>query len=88
MTKMWQMNPSNKLRVFGILPGLLFPSGKQTKADFHRVKDDTILGQNPSPQDIADVILLVAHTRSMPGQNLVIDGGESLILRARDIAYE
>ena len=88
VTKMWQMNPSNKLRVFGILPGLLFPSGKQTKRDFERVKADTVLGENPSPQEIADVILLVARTKSMPGQNLIIDGGESLVPRARDIAYE
>lgn len=88
MTRMWQMNPQNKLRVFGILPGLLFPSGKQTEQDFKRVQNDTVLGQNPSPQDIADVILLVARTKSMPGQNLVIDGGESLVPRARDIAYE
>jgi NAD(P)-dependent dehydrogenase (short-subunit alcohol dehydrogenase family) len=88
MTRMWQMNPSNRLRVFGILPGLLFPSGKQTAEDFERVKNDTVLGQYPSPQEIADAILLVARTRSMPGQNLVIDGGESLVPRARDIAYE
>jgi NAD(P)-dependent dehydrogenase (short-subunit alcohol dehydrogenase family) len=88
MTQLWQRNPTNKMRVFGILPGLLFPSGKQTKQDFERVRNDTILGQNPSPQEIADVILLVARTRSMPGQNLVVDGGESLVPRARDIAYE
>jgi NAD(P)-dependent dehydrogenase (short-subunit alcohol dehydrogenase family) len=88
MTRLWQMNPTNRLRVFGILPGLLFPSGKQTKRDFERVRNDTILGQNPSPQDIADVVLLVARTKSMPGQNLVVDGGESLVPRARDIAYE
>jgi NAD(P)-dependent dehydrogenase (short-subunit alcohol dehydrogenase family) len=88
MTRMWQMHPQNKLRVFGILPGLLFPSGKQTKADFQRVKSDTVLGRNPSPQEIAETVLLVARTKSMPGQNLVIDGGESLVPRARDIAYE
>jgi len=88
MTQLWQINPTNKMRVFGILPGLLFPSGKQTKKDFERVRNDTLLGQNPSPQEIADVILLVARTRSMPGQNLVVDGGESLVPRARDIAYE
>jgi NAD(P)-dependent dehydrogenase (short-subunit alcohol dehydrogenase family) len=88
MTRLWQMNPSNKFRVFGILPGLLFPSGKQTKRDFERVRNNTILGRNPSPQEIADVVLLVARTKSMPGQNLVVDGGESLVPRARDIAYE
>jgi hypothetical protein len=31
---------------------------------------------------------LVVQNTSMPGQNLVIDGGESLIRRVRDIAYE
>lgn len=88
ITKAWQMNPSNRLRVFGILPGLLFPSGKQTQRDFEQVRSDTILGQNPSPQEIANAVLFLASNKSMPGQNLVIDGGESLVRRARDIAYE
>lgn len=88
MTRLWQMNPTSRLRMFGILPGLLFPSGKQTTRDFERVRNDTVLGRNPSPQDVADVVLLVARTASMPGQNLIVDGGESLVPRARDIAYE
>jgi NAD(P)-dependent dehydrogenase (short-subunit alcohol dehydrogenase family) len=76
------------MRVFGILPGLLFPSGKQTRRDFERVKNNTMLGRNPRPEEIADAVLLVARSASMPGQNLVIDGGESLVRRLRDIAYE
>jgi NAD(P)-dependent dehydrogenase (short-subunit alcohol dehydrogenase family) len=88
ITNMWQMIPSRRMRVFGILPGLLFPSGKQTKRDFERVKNNTILGRNPKPEEIADAVLLLARNISMPGQNLVIDGGESLVRRVRDIAYE
>jgi NAD(P)-dependent dehydrogenase (short-subunit alcohol dehydrogenase family) len=88
ITTAWQMNPSNRLRVFGILPGLLFPSGKQTQGDFEKVRNDTILGRNPSPQEIANAVLFVAENKSLPGQNLVIDGGESLVRRKRDIAYE
>lgn len=88
ITEMWQMVPSNRMRVFGILPGLLFPSGKQTRRDFERVKNNTMLGRNPRPEEIADAVLLVARSASMPGQNLVIDGGESLVRRLRDIAYE
>jgi NAD(P)-dependent dehydrogenase (short-subunit alcohol dehydrogenase family) len=88
ITNIWQMTPSNRMRVFGILPGLLFPSGKQTRGDFERVKNDTILGRNPKPEEIAATILLLAQTESIPGQNLVIDGGESLVRRFRDIAYE
>jgi NAD(P)-dependent dehydrogenase (short-subunit alcohol dehydrogenase family) len=88
VTTAWQMNPSNRMRVFGILPGLLFPSGKQTRRDFEKVRNDTILGRNPSPQEIANAVLFVAGNKSMPGQNLVIDGGESLVPRKRDIAFE
>jgi NAD(P)-dependent dehydrogenase (short-subunit alcohol dehydrogenase family) len=88
ITKIWQMAPSRRIRVFGVLPGLLFPSGKQTQHDFDRVKNNTVLGRNPTPEEVADAILLVARNKSMPGQNLVIDGGESLVRRIRDIAYE
>jgi NAD(P)-dependent dehydrogenase (short-subunit alcohol dehydrogenase family) len=88
ITKIWQMTPSDRLRVFGILPGLLFPSGKQTQRDFDRVRNNTILGHNPSPQEVANAVLFVTRNKSLPGQNLVIDGGESLVRRVRDIAYE
>ena len=33
-------------------------------------------------------VLFLAQSKSMPGQNVVIDGGEHLVKRARDIAYE
>jgi NAD(P)-dependent dehydrogenase (short-subunit alcohol dehydrogenase family) len=88
ITEMWQLIPASRIRVFGILPGLLFPSGKQTQRDFERVRNNTILGRNPSPEEVAEAILLLARTKSIPGQNLVIDGGESLVRRVRDIAYE
>jgi NAD(P)-dependent dehydrogenase (short-subunit alcohol dehydrogenase family) len=82
------ITPSSRIRVFGVLPGLLFPSGKQTQRDFERVRNNTILGRNPRPEEVAEAILLLARNKSMPGQNLVIDGGESLVRRVRDIAYE
>jgi NAD(P)-dependent dehydrogenase (short-subunit alcohol dehydrogenase family) len=88
MTESWQMRPSRRMRVFGILPGLLFPSGQQTRRDFERVMNNTILGKNPKPEEIAAAIMLTVQNESMPGQNIVIDGGESLVRRARDIAYE
>jgi NAD(P)-dependent dehydrogenase (short-subunit alcohol dehydrogenase family) len=88
ITRIWQLVPSSRIRVFGVLPGLLFPSGKQTQHDFDRVKNNTVLGRNPKPEEVAEAILLLARSKSMPGQNLIIDGGESLIRRVRDIAYE
>jgi NAD(P)-dependent dehydrogenase (short-subunit alcohol dehydrogenase family) len=88
ITEIWQIVPSSRMRVFGVLPGLLFPSGKQKQRDFDRVKNNTILRRNPRPEEVAETILLLARNKSMPGQNLVIDGGESLVRRIRDIAYE
>jgi len=88
LTEMWQLNPTAKFRVFGILPGLLFPSGKQTVEDFERVRSDTPLRRNPSPQEVANAILFFAQNKSVPGQNISIDGGESLVPRTRDIAYQ
>jgi NAD(P)-dependent dehydrogenase (short-subunit alcohol dehydrogenase family) len=88
ITKIWQLKPSDRIRVFGILPGLLFPSGKQTQLDFERVRNDTVLGRNPTPDEVASTVLLIAQNQSMPGQNIVIDGGESLVRRTRDIAYQ
>ncbi|MBR0692875.1 SDR family oxidoreductase [Bradyrhizobium lablabi] len=88
VTRLWQMNPTDRMRVFGILPGLLYPSGKQTARDFDRVKSDTVLRRNPSPEEIANTVLFFADNKSIPGQNLAVDGGESLVRRTRDIAYE
>ena len=77
-----------RVRVVGVAPGLLLPSGEQTQADFERAWADTPLGHGPTIADIARTIRYVIDTPSLTGRIIPVDGGESLIRRARDVAFD
>lgn len=77
-----------RIRVMGIAPGLLLPSGAQTQADFERAWVDTPLGRGATVDDIARTLRYVIDTPALTGRILAVDGGESLIRRARDVAFD
>lgn len=77
-----------RIRVVGVAPGLLLPSGDQTQADFERAWADTPLGHGPTVADIARTIRYVMETPSLTGRIIPVDGGESLVRRARDVAFD
>lgn len=77
-----------RLRVMGIAPGLLLPSGTQTQDDFERAWVDTPLGLGPTLDDMARTIRYILDTPSLTGRILAVDGGESLVRRARDVAFD
>jgi len=77
-----------RIRVMGIAPGLLLPSGAQTQDDFERAWIDTPLGLGPTLDDIARTIRYIIDTPSLTGRILTVDGGESLVRRARDVAFD
>lgn len=77
-----------RIRVMGIAPGLLLPSGAQTQDDFERAWVDTPLGLGPSLDDVSRTIRYILDTPSLTGRILAVDGGESLIRRARDVAFD
>ncbi len=68
--------------------GLLLPSGAQDQDDFERAWVDAPLGRGPSIEDIARTVMYIMATPSLTGQVLTVDGGESLIRRARDVAFD
>lgn len=76
------------VRVCGVAPGLLLPSGAQGQDDFERAWADAPLGRGPSIEDIARTVRYIIATPSLTGQVLTVDGGESLIRRARDVAFD
>jgi len=76
------------IRIMGIAPGLLLPSGNQTEAEFERAWVDTPLGLGASVEDMARTIHYIAQTPALTGRILTLDGGESLIRRARDVAFD
>jgi NAD(P)-dependent dehydrogenase (short-subunit alcohol dehydrogenase family) len=88
MTQLWQKADRPDVRVFGLAPGLMFPSGPQTEARFLDDIRKIPTGHALSTQDICAVIgFFLAHPE-LPGVILPLDGGEHLVGRRRDIAFE
>ena len=80
--------PGGAIRVNGIAPGITLLSGKQTQAGFEHAWSAPPLGRSSIPDEIADACRFILETPSLNGQILVLDGGESLVGRQRDIAFE
>ncbi len=88
MTTLWQKADRPDIRVFGLLPGLMFPSGPQTDARFVDDQRKIPTGRATPADDIcAAMAFFLAHP-DQPGQMLPIDGGEHLVARRRDVAFE
>jgi hypothetical protein len=76
------------VRVFGILPGLLFPSGGQTTERYLEDVGKSPLQKPVTPRDIYEAIDFFVRNEDIEGQDFAIDGGESLTGRMRDVAFE
>ncbi|TDR31242.1 SDR family oxidoreductase [Hydromonas duriensis] len=76
-----------RVRVIGIAPGLSLPSGDQTREDFTRAHNATLLQQGSTPDDVAHAMLYAIHARSMTGTTLLVDGGQHLTPQTRDVMF-
>jgi NAD(P)-dependent dehydrogenase (short-subunit alcohol dehydrogenase family) len=76
-----------KVRVCGVAPGIALISGKQTAADFERTHRNNPLKRGCTPDDIARAIRFILDTPSITGHTIVIDGGQYLARRPRDVAF-
>lgn len=76
------------VRVNAIAPGLTLPSAAHPNADFESGRKATPLGLSSTTEDLAFALLYLLHTPSVTGQTLVVDGGESLTGRPRDIDFD
>lgn len=76
------------IRVNGICPGLILRSGDQTEEDYRKAWSDTPLGRGTGLGDMLDAVRFCLSTRGLTGQNIVLDGGESLRPRGRDVAFD
>ncbi len=76
------------MRVCGLAPGVVLPSGDQTQADFEAAMKATPLGLTCTIEDLARAIVFMIETPSYTGQILTVDGGESLTRRPRDVAFD
>lgn len=79
---------ARRLRVCGIAPGVTLPSGPQSQDDFARAAEATPSGITSSLEDVARALRFVVETPSFVGQILTVDGGEALVGRSRDVAFD
>lgn len=88
LTQPLAMAAAPDMRICGLSPGLVLPSGDQSQADFEAAARDTPLGLTCTIEDLARAIVFIIETPSLTGQILTVDGGESLTGRPRDVAFD
>jgi NAD(P)-dependent dehydrogenase (short-subunit alcohol dehydrogenase family) len=77
-----------RLRVAGIAPGLTLRSGSQTDARFAEQHAQNPLGVGVTPDDLVRALRFIVATPTYTGDILIVDSGEHLTGRPRDIAFD
>lgn len=76
------------VRVVGVAPGLTLRSGAQTDESFARAHVQTPLGRGNDVDDLVAAVRYLISARAITGHTLLVDGGQHLSRRARDVAFE
>ena len=76
-----------RLRVNGIAPGIVLPSGDQTEEEFQLSHKRNLLGQGALIKEIVAAMHLLLDTSSITGEVIILDGGAHLQPPARDVAF-
>ncbi len=76
-----------RIRVCGIAPGLTLPSAGWPEADYEAGAKATPLKRPVAVEDLAAALTFILTTRSLTGQNLVVDAGAGLTPRDRDLEF-
>jgi NAD(P)-dependent dehydrogenase (short-subunit alcohol dehydrogenase family) len=75
------------VRVCGVAPGLIYPSGPQSQENFDRASRVNLLRRATPPADVAATCLFLAQTRSITGVTVCVDSGQHLVPLARDVMF-
>ena len=75
-------------RVNCVSPGHVLASTEQSPSGFEKAQSQSPLGFGPSPTDVADAVCFFFHSKSITAQNLIVDAGEHLLQRNRDVVFE
>ena len=76
-----------RIRVAGIAPGLTLRSGSQTDTRFEEQHAQNPLGVGVTPADLVRALRFIVATPTFTGDTLIVDSGEHLTGRPRDIAF-
>lgn len=75
------------VRVCGLSPGLIYPSGPQTQENFVQASQVNLLRRRIVPADVARAAVFVAENGSMTGCTLQVDNGQHLVALDRDVMF-
>jgi len=86
-TRLLAMAMAPRVRVVGVAPGLTLRSGDQTEEGFREAHSKVPLGKGSTPEEIAEAVAFVTRIPSMTGTTVLVDGGQSLQKRTRDVMF-
>lgn len=87
MIQMQAMALAPTLRVAGIAPGITLISGLQTEQEFERSQRNNPMGMGCTPDQILNAVDFILASPAFHGQTMVIDGGQVLQRRPRDVVF-
>ena len=76
-----------RVRVCGVAPGLMFPSGPQSQANFDRASRVNLLRRPTDPAEVARTCLFLASSPAITGCTLAVDNGQHLVPLERDVMF-
>ncbi|TWT13568.1 SDR family oxidoreductase [Reyranella sp. CPCC 100927] len=88
LTTMLAQSLAPRIRVAGIAPGLTLRSGSQTDERFEAQHTANPLEVGVTPAHLVAALRFILATPSYTGDTIVIDSGEHLTGRPRDIAFD
>jgi NAD(P)-dependent dehydrogenase (short-subunit alcohol dehydrogenase family) len=74
-----------RVRVNGVAPGPVARNVRQAEADFQKQVDASILETGSPTPEIVDAVCWLLEARTITGQVIAVDGGQSLIWRTPDV---
>ena len=87
-TRVLAMAMAPRVRVCGIAPGITLVSGEQSEEGFQRAHRFAPLGRSSDMQDVVNAVKFVVNAKSLTGETIVVDGGQHLWPRPRDVQFE
>lgn len=75
------------VRVVGVAPGIVLPSGPMDEREFALAERMTPLGQAAGAADVARAVRFLIESPAITGTSLLVDGGQHLVKQPRDVLY-
>jgi len=88
MMEMQALAFAPRIRVNGVAPSITLVSGDQDDANFRRAHVNNPLQRGVEPADVAEAVAYLLAAPAVTGEVIVVDAGQRLRRRGRDVAFE